>query len=86
MWRPMRALNRRRHRYQLFYRRAQQIEVAHIPRIEVIRACLECARRDQSVIDGATHNSQLRHAADGSAVLIAVKPNHGKPKLDSLHH
>jgi len=39
-------LNCRRHRYELFYFRSQQIEVAHIPRVKMFRSGFERARRD----------------------------------------
>src|SRR5271165_5698675 len=83
---PLRCgkLNLRGRLDQLFYLCAKQIEVAHIPGVEMIRACLKGACRDQSVINGATHDSQPCHATDGGAVLLAVKPNQGKPMLDSL--
>src|ERR1700677_3909810 len=78
-------LNRGRHGYQLLYFRSQQIEMAIIPGVEVVRACLERACRNQPVINRSAHNSHPRDAADGGTVLIPIEPNQGKPVFDFLH-
>ena len=59
--------------------------MAVIPGVEVVRACLEGACRNQPVINRSAHNSHPRDAADGGTVLITVEPDQGKPVLDFLY-